>query len=231
MQVIVPLAGPDFEQSDGRVKSEFEVHGTPLLRLAIESRAWWRSGQVTDSDLIFVLRDSFVSRRFASDKLAQWYPNARQVFLSDYTRGAALTVLAGVALVGHAEEILCFDLADILFEERTSALSPFTDMSVGAVGLTFPSNHPAYSYLRRDAAGNVVEAAEKRVISEEASAGVYLFRSPVIYLRALAYVLDHRAEHVHRDLFFVCPVLNGVLAQGLKVNGLTVCDITDIKLS
>lgn len=231
MKVIVPLAGPDFESADGRVKSEMEFEGLPLLQHALESRSWRRRGQVRNEDYTFVLRDTPASRRFAGESLSQWYPNASQVFLSAFTQGAAFSVLAGVALIGHTEEPVCFDLADIIFEDETDVLPLFAEVSVGAVGLTFPSKSPLYSYFRRDPAGHVVETAEKRVISNEASTGVYLVRSPEVYLRALAHVLQNRAQYLHRQLFFVCPVMNGVLDQGLIVRGLLVSGVRDVKMS
>ena len=77
--------------------------------------------------------------------------------------------------------------------------------------------------------GVVVEAAEKRVISNEASAGTYGFRSGPVFLRALAHALENAATQTYRDLFFVCPLFNGVLAQSLAVATTTVSNVRDIK--
>lgn len=229
MKVIIPLAGPDFVGPDGVVKSEHELDGVPLLRRAIEGRSWWRNGSVTDADLVFTLHDDHASRRFVKDKLALWYPAARTVFVSDYARGAAFSALAGCSVIHDIAEPICFDLADILFECDQDPLAPFFDEEVGAVALTFLSDNPVYSYLRRDEGGKVVEAAEKRVISNEASAGVYFFRSMTIYLKALAHVAEHSAAYTHNNLFFLCPVYNGILAQGLSVEGMAVMSVYDIK--
>jgi hypothetical protein len=231
MKVVIPLAGPDFVGNDGRVKSSREVGGIPLLRRALESRSWWRRGDVLDADLTFVLHDDEASRRFVVEDISRWYPRARNVFISSYTHGAALSVLSGLALVGESDDVLCIDLADIIFEDKSDPLSAFSDPLVGAIGLTFRSDNPVYSYIRRDAAGRVVEAAEKRVISNEASAGVYLFRSSSIYLRSLAFLLDNRGLHLYNNNFFLCPVFNGVIALGLKVLGLGVTEVCDFKFS
>src|SRR5262249_8547387 len=89
--------------------------------------------------------------------------------------------------------------------------------SVGAVALVFESTNPAYSYLRTDSVGKVVEAAEKRVISQRASAGTYFFDRAATYLEALAHNLRHLEQVTHRGLFFVCPLYNGGLARGRRV--------------
>lgn len=240
MQVIVPLAGPDFIRADGSLKALVPLEGGPLLRHVLDSRAW--AGRVAPDAYTFVLADRAETRAFAADHLGGWYPGARTVFLSEYTQGAALSCLAGVAAaVRDADTPLMLDLADILYTcdlDPVAALAPppdtapdtasVTGTETGGVALTFASDNPVYSYLRRED-GRVVEAAEKRVISDEASAGTYLFRNAPVFLRAIAHGLENAATQTHRDLFFVCPLFNGVIAQGLAVDTHPVTDIHDIK--
>lgn len=230
MKTIIPLAGPDFVRPDGSVKAELDVNGTPLLRCAIESRSWWRDGRLCDRDLVFVLLDQPSVRSFAERALGNWYPSARAVFLTTSTEGALLSTLAGVSLLAQHDEPICIDLADILFDEDAHPELVLSNEDCGGLALTFPSNRDIYSYFRRDKFGAIVEAVEKRVISDEASAGVYFFKSPAVYLRAVAHSLDHRGELAYRERLFVCPAMNGVLAQGLRVEGYGVRNVVDIKL-
>ena len=231
MKIVVPLAGPDFDRADGSTKAEHDVYGLPLLRRGVESRSWWRRGECSDGDLVFVLRDSPAGRAFVDRSLAVWYPEARIVWLQAATQGAALSALAGVAAVAHCDEPLGIDLCDILYTEDVSPQVYFDAApGRGGLGLAFSSDNPLYSYFRRDTDGRVVETAEKRVISDLASAGTYWFRSPSVYLAALAENLAQPAEVTVRSLFFVCPVFNGVIARGLDVGVATVSDVHDIKM-
>jgi hypothetical protein len=229
MNIIVPLAGPDFELGDGTTRAERVVEGLPLLRLALESRSWWRSASVGAGNLIFVLRDGPVSRRFADQQLHSWYPEAKVVFLESYTCGAALTSLGGLALCGVGAPI-CIDLADIVFEDSADPSVLFQDPRLGGLLLTFQSDNPAYSYAELDETGHVVRTAEKRVISEHASAGVYFFRDASTLLRAIAHSIEHRAELAFSGLLYVCPLYNGVIAQGAMVITSPVHNVRDIKL-
>jgi hypothetical protein len=83
--------------------------------------------------------------------------------------------------------------------------------------------------LRLDEAGRVIEAAEKKLISTNASAGTYIFRNSAIYLSAVAHAYANEATQAYNNLFYVCPLFNGVLAQGLEVELETVSDVRDIK--
>lgn len=231
MRVVVPLAGPDFVGPDGRVKSEELVEGQPLLVRTLQSRPWWSAGRVTSNDMIFVLRLNESTLRFANERLQTWFPGSQIVWLSRYTGGAALSAAAGIALAGHERVPLCVDLADILFDARVDPLQVFVESeAIGGMALTFRSESPTYSYLDLDDQGYVTNAAEKRVISANASAGVYFFRSPAVYFQALAQNLASANAVTHNGLYYVCPVLGGVIANGLKVVIRDVESVVDIKM-
>lgn len=232
MKVVVPLAGPDFENADGRVKAELEVDGRSLFQRTLDQRIWWRRGQVRDQDLIFVMKHSEISRRFAERQLRARYPRSRKVFLCEETRGAALSALAGVAATASLDQPLCIDLVDIEYSSSFDPIELFRNRpEVGAAALVFPSDNPVYSYLRTGDDGDVVEAAEKRVISRQASAGTYFFASAAVYLSALAHNIAAPTAHLHRGSFYVCPVLNGVLESRLKVVMEPVWDVRDPKMA
>ncbi len=228
---LVPLAGPDFERPDGALKPLTPVDGQPLLRRALESRSWWRAGDLRPEGLVFVLRDTEAGRAFARDHLAAWYPGSNTVFLSAYTGGAALSALAGLALAAHLERPVCVDLADILFEDEAGAAALFAgDARAGGLGLWFEADNPLYSYFELDAAGLVRRVREKQVISACASAGVYLFRSPAVYCAAVAHSLDHREALAHKGLIFAAPTLNGVIAAGWDVHAARADKVVDLKI-
>ena len=203
----MPLAGPDFERSDGSVKAEMLIDGQPLLRRCLEGRVWWRPGRAQSDDLVFVLRDTARSRRFAGESLAFMVSGraGRDAFCNGRWSGAV-----GTGRGRTRRPCGCATVRRPRGYQYRSTFDPsrcFAERSnIGAVALVFASTNPAYSYLRTDADGNVVEAAEKRVISPHASAGTYFFNSAATYLEALAHNLRHREDVMHKGLFFVCPL-------------------------
>lgn len=229
MRIVVPLAGPDFIRPDGGLKARVEVNGQPLLRSALGSRAW--ASSVAPSDYVFILIDDPRTRAFEATDLEDWFPGARSVFLSNHTAGAALSAAAGVALAAeYSSEPLIVDLADIFYNCPVDPLDAMShDVNCGGVALVFESDDPSYSYLRTGPDGRFLEAAEKRVISGNASAGTYIFSNSGVYFGALAYALARPEAHTHRGVFFVCPLFNGVKQQGLDVKLQTVTSVVDIK--
>lgn len=201
----------------------------PFLHAALMQRPWAR--HAVSSDYAFVLHDREETRSFASQYLRAWFPDCRLVFMSHFSAGAALSCLAGAALQLDASNgPIMLDLADILYSTDADPSRHFAqNRDHGGLALTFQSSNPIYSYLRKNEHGLVVEAAEKKVISNEASAGTYAFRSGPVLLRAIAHALENSATQTYRDLFFVCPLFNGVLAQSLAVATHLVSAVRDVK--
>ncbi len=228
LNIIIPMAGNDFERPDGLVKAQMPVGKTTLLGATLETRPWWSDAAVP----VFVLRDRPASRRYARETLLARYPTARTVFLSETSGGAAWSAAAGTALVAFPDAPVIVDLCDIIFDSDADIAAIFAaDPDLGGLALTFGSRHPQYSYIRLGDDGRMLEAREKLVISENASAGVYAFRSVAVFHLALAHSLQNRASLSHNGLLFVCPMLNGVIAHGLDVRTLPARDVFDVKIA
>jgi hypothetical protein len=213
MKCIVPLAGPDLWTERHGFRPLFELDGTPLIEAALKARAW--AGKLKPEDYVFVLRE--VPR--LGDLVAylrKTWPGCRIVTLSDLTGGALFSVLAAMALV-KPDEPLIIDLADILFESGPADPEVlFAGEGHGAIVPVFTSSEDCYSYLTI-VDGLVTEAREKQVISNNASAGVYMFRDVQVFLRAAAHNIDHRETMSFRSILFICPMVNGVIADGASV--------------
>ena len=228
LNIIIPMAGNDFERPDGSVKAEIPVGKTTLLGATLEARSWWNTAAVP----VFVLRDQPGSRRYARETLLTRYSTARIVWLSEMSGGAAWSAAAGTALVAFPEAPVVVDLCDIIFDSDADIAAIFAaDPDLGGLALTFGSRHPQYSYIRLGDDGRMLEAREKIVISDNASAGVYAFRNVAVFHLALAHSLQNRASLAHNGLLFVCPMLNGVVAHGFDVRTLPARDVFDVKIA
>ena len=227
MDVIVPLAGPDFVSSNGKVKSLELIQGQPLIKRVLENRPWYSPS----IKFIFILRDSYVCRKFYGDFLNKWFPTSDVIFLSGYTQGAAFSSLGGLTLIKNPDIPFLIDLADISFECAPNFDSKkLNNGGYGNGAFTFKSNDPHYSYLAFNDYGSFSRAVEKKVISDRASAGVYYFDSVATYTDAISWYIRDGLDYRFNDLFYVCPLLTGVAKNGKTVSEIPVKNILDIKL-
>jgi len=224
---IVPLAGPDLVHPVHGLRPLFPVEGEPLLRRALTSRSWWISGLQRPENMVFVLprRDEAET---VSEACRAWFPGCRFVWLSDLTAGALLSAVAGTALAPLAGGPLCIDLADLLYELDTDTGECFSDPAVGAAVPCFTASDPCYSYLEMTADRRVLRAREKQVISSTASAGTYIFRDGAVWFEAVAHSLRHADELSLRGVMFVCPAINGVIANGRTVMTLSATNVQPV---
>jgi hypothetical protein len=228
MKVVIPLAGPDYFQH-GIAKGLTPTRDGPLLLATLKSRAWFKL--IPSTNYSFVLLDSDSSRSFATTHLSTWFPGCSVTFLSHATRGAAFSVLAGIAAASTMpSDELIVDLADILFHTDYLPFDESCAENIAAVGYSFQSTLDCYSYYEVGSDGQtIISAAEKKVISTHASSGVYAFKTTSIYLDALSYALREPSLHTYNDLFYVCPLFNGVVKQGYKAVLRRVDHVYDVK--
>jgi len=229
MNVIVPLAGPDFVNPDGTLKADEKVDGDPILLATLKNRPWTNHEGLR---YFFVLHDVPETRQFASGWLIKNFPDASITFISDYSRGAAMTALAGASLIKVFDTPLIIDLADIIYKSDLKVEDQFSsNTEVDAIAMTFQSDNPLYSYLELDGSNKVCRAVEKSVISSNASAGTYIYRNVYSFMNALAHCLASPSQYSYRDLMYVCPVYNGVIAGGGNVLLSEVKDVRDVKVN
>lgn len=218
MQCVVPLAGPLLTHPRHGLVVRYPVDGMPLLQRTLHTRPWWHAGRLGADDLVFVLRESaeYVTLR---DAVTGWFPGCRIATLSELTNGALLSALAGAAMITALDEPLIVDLADILYDADLDIDALFAaEPSVNALVPFFDNEDVCYSYLRFAQDGSVAHAAEKQVISRNASAGTYIFRSTAHFIAAAGESLRQaRHELSVGNALFVCPVLNSVTRDGARV--------------
>ena len=227
MHVLVPLAGPDFIQEDGSIKALTSFKDQPLLKYVLNSRPWASKVEL----YTFILYDCAQTRNFVANHLSKWYQNFSIVYITNFSRGAAISALAGISLIKNFSEHIIIDLADIIYKSSTNVDGIFQSNSeIGGIALVFDSQNPQYSYLGTDNKGMATVAVEKIVISKNASAGTYIFRDCATLMKSLAHAVENEASQTFNNLFYVCPLFNGVLAHKKQVVLEHVSSVIDIKI-
>jgi hypothetical protein len=222
MKCVVPLAGPDIFLEGRGFKPLSDLDGDTLIHRALAGRPW--AAALAPEDYIFVTR-SDLGTSDLDDYLRTTWPGCRIVNIPGITDGAMLSALAGIAMVPDDTPVIV-DLADILFDAPDLQNIAFGDR-LGAIIPSFKSQEPSYSYLVIEN-DQVTQAAEKRVISDNASAGVYMFRDRQAYLAAAAHSIAHRDELRFKNIYFVCPMANGLIEAGYSVTSPSVENVIPI---
>ena len=227
MNWIIPLAGPDILHPSYGYKPLQVFDGRKLIDSVIESRPWYQE-KSSHEEKIFVLRDIDAGTEL-EDYLKQRYCGSRFVKLGAATRGALFSVLGGSCIASH-DEVVIVDLADIIFKSNINVLEEFyRNDALGALLPTFQSTNEKYSYAVTE--GNqLVRAVEKEVISDKASAGVYIYRNLELLLESVLLSLRSSRSVTFDDKYFVCPSLGVLAEKGVDVRTFGVSNVIPLSL-
>jgi hypothetical protein len=141
--------------------------------------------------------------------------NTSLVEIRNKTRGALAT--SGLCLdklnndapiVIQSVDGLCFDLMDKFVKEmqRNSA--------DGGV-VVFPSNDPKYSYVRVTE-NKPIEFAEKQLIGELATAGIFYFKSKELLIDSILWAILFQIKYM--DNYYLSSAMNKLVFEGKNVS-------------
>ncbi|MFQ3676439.1 MAG: glycosyltransferase family 2 protein [Fimbriimonadaceae bacterium] len=130
------------------------------------------------------------------------------VLVNQPTEGAACTVLRAERFIDNDEPLLIAN-SDQWVRYDVAAWQKLIGDCDGAI-MTFWADHPKWSSAREED-GRVTEVAEKKVISEHATVGIYYFRRGSDWVRGAKQMI---AKNIRvNNEFYVCPVFNELVAE------------------
>ena len=132
------------------------------------------------------------------------FAGATIVAVPDVTEGAACTVLLAKHIIDTSDPLLIVN-SDQIIQWDVDRFLDHASHYYGCIA-TFDSRAPQYSYAALDESGYVVEVAEKRVISRDATAGAYFWQHGYDFCACAEMMIA--AEKRTNGEFYVAPVYN-----------------------
>lgn len=214
INIVVPLSGSGTSfQNAGYTfpKPLIDINGKPMIQLVIENLK-----PKTKHKFILICK----KEHFDKYSLNQIFDNAakgnfKSIQLNVPTQGAACTVLTAVDLINNDDELIVANADQIVDIDINKFISFARKSKADGVILTFTSQHPRWSYARIDKNGNVLETAEKKVISNHATSGIYYFRMGKLFVEGATSMIS-KDIRFNND-FFVCPVYNELILAEKKI--------------
>lgn len=211
LNIVVPMAGAGSRFANAgftEPKPFISVRGVPMIRVVIENLR----PRLTHR-FVFICQEVHVAAYGFREALREWAPGSEVVTVNGITEGAACTVLAARGIVGSAEPLMIANSDQFVDYSIDEYLSRAADLD-GLI-MTMTASDPKWSFVRVGSDGLVKEVVEKRVISNEATVGVYNFARGEDFVRAADDMIA-RNLRVNNE-FYVAPVYNQLIEQGKRV--------------
>ena len=122
---------------------------------------------------IFIAQKEHVKQYNLESVLKMMEPNCKIIELDKLTEGAACTTLLAKEFINNSNPLIIANSDQFIEWNSSKTMYKFTSQKVDGAILTFKSIHPKWSYAKCDENKIVQEVAEKKVISNNATVGVY----------------------------------------------------------
>ena len=211
MNILIPMAGAGsrFEKAGYTFpKPLIEVNGKPMIQLVVENLN-------IDAQYIFIVQKNHYEKYNLQYVLNLISPNCKIVQVDGITEGAACTTLLAENIINDNKQLLISNSDQFIEWDSNNFMYSMIADSVDGGILTFQSKHPKWSYAKLGENGFVVEVAEKKPISENATVGIYWWGKGSDYVKYAKQMINKNIRT--NNEFYVCPVFNEAISDGQKI--------------
>jgi dTDP-glucose pyrophosphorylase len=215
MNVLVLMAGRDdaFREAGYLYpKNLTEIAGRPLVEHVTEALQPLRK---VGAQFHFLVRADENRRFHTGDVLKLLVPDATILEVHEPTAGAACTALLAIEHIASETPLLICNGDQVIHADLPAMIDDFTARRLDGGIAVFEAVHPRWSYVRLDAGELVVETAEKRPISKNATAGLYWFAQGSEFVQA-AMAMIKKDAHVE-GVFYLCPAYNELILRQKRI--------------
>jgi HAD superfamily hydrolase (TIGR01509 family) len=211
LNVLVPMAGAGSrfaQQGYTFPKPLIEVDGKPMIQVVVENLN-------IDAHYIFIVQQEHYEKYNLKYLLNLIAPGCDIVQINGITEGAACSTLLAKEFINNDSPLVMANSDQYVEWNSNECMYAFTSDEIDGGIVTFEASHPKWSYAKLGDDGFVSEVAEKKVISNEATVGIYYWKKGSDYVK---YAEDMIAKDIRvNNEFYVCPVFNQAIEDGKKI--------------
>jgi dTDP-glucose pyrophosphorylase len=189
-----------------------EIAGKPTLQHIVESLAPLTAA---GARLIVAVRHDENSKHHIAAVVKLLNPAAQVLEIRGETGGAACSAMLAVDWIASDEPLIICNGDQLIEADIARVVREFQERSLDGGIIVFKDVHPRWSFVKCSPEGLVIEAAEKRPISNLATAGFYYFRSGKDFIKAAQSMILKGA--VVNGQFYVCPVYNELILMNRRI--------------
>jgi len=211
MNVLVPMAGAGSRFAKVGYtfpKPLIEVKGKPMIQVVVEALN-------VEAKYTYVVQKEHYEKYNLQYLLNLLTPGCNIVQVDGLTEGAACTTLLAKEFINNDEPLIMTNSDQLILWDSNETLYAFNNDNVDGGIVTFPATHPKWSFAKLGDDGYVCEVAEKKPISNHATAGIYYWKHGSDYVKYAEQMIE-KDIRVNNE-FYVCPVYNEAIGDGKKI--------------
>jgi len=211
LNVLIPMAGAGsrFQQAGYTFpKPLIDVKGKPMIQTVVDNLN-------VEANFIFVVQKEHREKYNLDALLNLITPNCKVVETNSLTEGAACTTLLAKEHINNDYPLLMANSDQFIEWDSNEFMYKMIEQNIDAGILSFKSTHPKWSFAKVNEFGHVTEVAEKKPISDIATAGIYYWAKGSDYVKYAEQMISKNIR-VNNE-FYVCPVFNEAIKDNKKI--------------
>ena len=212
--IVLPMAGRGsrFRQQGYKDSKPFiDVEGKPMIQRVIENL-----NIEFDKNFKFIIlcqEADYLDYDFSIFNKMIGHDNIEIVKLKGITEGAACTLLTAKEFIDNKVPLLSFNSDQMIDYDPNET---YSRLSLHDGGMPcFKGEGPKWSYAKTDEDGYVIEVAEKKQISNDATAGYYYWSRGSDFVKFAEQMIE--ADDRLNNEFYVAPVYNYAVKAGKRI--------------
>ncbi len=216
LNILIPMAGAGKRFADAGYtfpKPLIEINNKPMIQWVVDCLN-------INANFIFLILKEHQEKYNIGSVLKILKPNCKIIEIDQLTEGAACTTLLAEKYINNDNPLIIANSDQFIKWNSSSVMYNITTKKFDGAILTFKSIHPKWSYVKANENDIVSEVAEKKVISDRATVGVYYWKHGSDYVKYAKEMINHNIR-VNNE-FYVCPVYNQALKDNKIIKAINV---------
>jgi len=213
LNIVLPMAGRSgrFAEAGYELpKPLILVHGVPMVKIVVDNLA-----PKCEHRFIFVAQQEHIDKYDLMLKLKSYAENTEVIGINGITEGQVCTALLAKKFFDNDEPLMNANSDQFIDFDINEYLDAMDSRNLDGMIMTMKSQDPKWSYAKTDENGFVVETAEKKVISSDATVGIYNFKRGSDLVRSAEQMIANNIR-VNNE-FYTCPCYNYLIREGRRI--------------
>jgi NDP-sugar pyrophosphorylase family protein len=213
LNIVLPTAGRGSRFADAGYtipKPLIPIHGVPMIKVVVDNLT-----PKCEHRFIFVCQKAHIDAYDLIPKLKSYARNVEVIGIDGITAGQVCTALLAKKFFDNDEPLMNANTDQYIDCDIDDYLDAARSRGLDGMIMTMKSQDPKWSYAAVDENGLVVRTAEKEVISENATVGIFNFARGRDLVRAAEQMIQDNIR-VNNE-FYTCPCYNYLIREGKRI--------------
>jgi len=213
LNIVLPMAGRGSRFAEAGYelpKPLIPIHGVPMIKVVVDNLA-----PKCEHRFIFIAQQEHIDKYDLTPKLKSYAKNVEVIGINHITEGQVCTALLAKKFFDNDEPLMNANSDQFIDFDINEYLDDMNSRSLDGMIMTMKSQDPKWSYAKTDENGLVIETAEKKAISPDATVGIFNFKRGSDLVRSAEQMI---ADNIRvNNEFYTCPCYNYLIKEGRRI--------------